>query len=148
MIRTRAIRFVGSSVVFTNNVQQQKEMIMVLTDSNNNPLPTTVQLNPLGDGITVYSVDDNAVALLCLWTLKPAGRIAQSFLGTLQGFTTSQRFVQSLSIGPAFSVTYIPPHTTLYTKNIHAVLTAVPVSGGAQRSIQISVQRPNTGEWS
>jgi hypothetical protein len=121
---------------------------MILQDTNKTPLPTTVQLNPLGDGITVFATNDNGVPLACLWTLKSSGRFGPSYFGTLRGFTTNQVFVDNITIGPSFSAQYLPPDPALYKTNIHAVLTAVPTNGAAQRSIQLSVQRPNTGEWS
>lgn len=127
-----------------------------LTDSKGNPLPSTVLVDPNGDGLYVQAMFEGN-PLSCLWTLTFAGgrvitpsttfgrKNSQPYFGTLDGFTSTAPLVSSVNVGPQTSVMYRVPPPQLVTNTVYATLTAISAVGS--RQIQIQVDGTNPSQW-
>jgi hypothetical protein len=126
---------------------------MVLQTATGQALPTEVSLAGDGDGIAVYAVDSDG-PVLCYWALTPAGAQVLTpkgvtfvsnktyWFGSLLGFSSPVP-VSSISVGPSFSTTVLPPSIPyLYNGPIKATLTAIPAGGGNSRQLQIAISDP------
>ena len=122
--------------------------MIAFVDKNSNPLPCTVAVDPAKGILDVYAVDDSGIPVVCDWTLRNASKWGSSYWGTLQGFTTSQVYVDVINLYGLTSATYQCPDPTLYKGKLSVILTATSTTTGKQRQIQIAVQHNIENEFS
>jgi hypothetical protein len=108
---------------------------MRLTDSNNNPLPSTIDLKNSDEGFIIEAVSDAGSPVSSSWVLTFD-----------RGFEYSER-IGSLSSTPhtftatGTQVTYTPPTNAPQSwQGIqHAIITCTPSNGEPARSIRITI---------
>jgi len=134
---------------------------MQLLDNNNHPYPAEISVQTDGDGFTAYFYDDNGNAIECMTSLVPAGmqnispqgttffgsRSGSPWIGSTVGGFYASGAISAIITAAAFSVTYVPPFSSLNDSVNRATLTATSPSGNHTRSIMIQIQPALKGKF-